>query len=109
LPMPPSSSKRAVRGSSGSSAGTPSQCGSPNPGWHCHSALSLAAIGCHPLVIHTVIWLSLLSLSAKVTVSLVARLAGLVRLADVIRADEIAAFFGAVVQPRARLRIYCGR
>jgi hypothetical protein len=42
--------------------------GDSSPRRHCHSILSLAAIGCHSLEIYTVILLSLLSFSAKMTV-----------------------------------------
>jgi hypothetical protein len=44
--------------------------GRPCHGRHdCHSALPSAAIGCHPLGIYTVVLLSSLSFSAKMTVS----------------------------------------
>jgi hypothetical protein len=39
----------------------------------CHSTLSLTAIGCHSLGIHTLILLPLLSFSAKMTVPPLAR------------------------------------
>ena len=42
--------------------------GDTSPGRHCHSTLSLAVIDCSSLGIYTVILLSLLSLSAKMTV-----------------------------------------
>ena len=47
--------------------------GSTSPGRHCHSTLSLTAIHCHSLAICTVIVLSLLSVSAQITVPPVAR------------------------------------
>ena len=37
-------------------------------GRHCHSTRSLVVIGCHPFGIYTVILLSLLSFSVKMTV-----------------------------------------
>jgi hypothetical protein len=39
-----------------------------SPGRHCHSTLSLTAIGCHSLVISTVLLLLMLSFSVKMTV-----------------------------------------
>jgi hypothetical protein len=51
----------------------PSAPGRPSPGRHCHSTLLLTAIGCHSVGIHTAILLPLLSLSAKMTASPMAR------------------------------------
>jgi hypothetical protein len=39
----------------------------PSPGRHCHFTLSLTVIGCHSLAVYTVILLSLLSTSVKMT------------------------------------------
>jgi hypothetical protein len=41
----------------------------PSPGWHCHSTLTLTVIDCHSFRIYTLILLSLLSFSVKMTVS----------------------------------------
>jgi hypothetical protein len=40
-----------------------------SPGRHCHSTLSLIVVGCHSLGIYTVVLLSLLSFSVKMTMS----------------------------------------
>ena len=40
--------------------------GAASPGRHCHSTLPLTAIGCHSVGIHTLILLSLLSLSVEI-------------------------------------------
>jgi hypothetical protein len=47
--------------------------GDTSPGRHCHSTLSLTAIDPHSLGIYTATLLSLLSFSAKMTVSPLAR------------------------------------
>jgi myosin-7 len=71
--------------------------GECSPGRHCHSTLSLSVIGCHSLGIYTVILLSLLSLSAKMTASPLAR-----RVAD--RADDGLHARPDVLAPRGRAR-----
>ena len=44
-------------------------CSSPSPGRHCHSTLSVSVIGCHSLGIYTVVLLSSLPFSVRMTAS----------------------------------------
>jgi hypothetical protein len=55
---------------------TEAPAGAASHGRHCHSTLLLAVVDCHCLGIHTVVLLSLLPFSVKITVPPTARLGG---------------------------------